>query len=335
MRPATLLFRSALAALFASAAAAADWPMYGRDLHHSFHNDEDTAISTANVSKLVHKWFFPTLDAVTASPAVVAGVVYVGDWHGFFWALDAETGLRKWVFEIDAYAPANPNPMLLGLNYPDRLGTSGGVITSSAAVADGKVYFAGGKTVYCLNAADGSLVWNRVVCGNPDAANCEQDETDPSLIFSSPAVFEGKVYVGVTQDGRRRSEMRFRGGFVAIDAATGAIVKRFETDRDGTTTGAVKNRSCGGVWSSAAIEEVNRLVVFNTADCDFDALPPFHEAILALDIDAAVWDDSALAWYYRPRESDDCDYDFGASPNVIDIGGVRHVGNAGKDGFYY
>ncbi|MGH7820838.1 MAG: PQQ-binding-like beta-propeller repeat protein, partial [Candidatus Binatia bacterium] len=93
---------SALAAilLISATAPAADWPMYGRDIHHSFHNDDDTVITQQNVSKLIHKWFFATLDAVSVTPAVAGGVVYFGDWHGFFWALDAETGLQKWVFQV-------------------------------------------------------------------------------------------------------------------------------------------------------------------------------------------------------------------------------------------
>ncbi len=37
-------------------------------------------------------------------------------------------------------------------------------------------------------------------------------------------------------------------------------------------------------------------------------------------------------WVFRPRATDTCDFDFGASPNVIDDGGQRFVGIGGKDG---
>src|SRR5215470_4877742 len=51
------------------------WPMYGRNLQHTFHNP-DAAITPDNVAQLQSAWVFPTGDAVSASPAVVDGVVY-------------------------------------------------------------------------------------------------------------------------------------------------------------------------------------------------------------------------------------------------------------------
>ena len=94
--------------------------------------------------------------------------------------------------------------------------------------------------------------------------------------------------------------------------------------------GPGQNRGCGGVWSSAAVDERKRLVFFGTADCDFDAAPPYHEAILALRAGSLK-----VKWAYRPRAGDTCDFDFGASANVIDLGGNTWVGEGGKDGTYY
>ena len=54
-----------------------DWPMYGRNLAHTF-STRSSAITEGNVSSLKLRWTFATGDAVTASPAVVDGVVYVG-----------------------------------------------------------------------------------------------------------------------------------------------------------------------------------------------------------------------------------------------------------------
>ena len=41
-----------------------------------------------------------------------------------------------------------------------------------------------------------------------------------------------------------------------------------------------------------------------------------------------------LSWIFRPRNKDTCDFDFGTSPNVIDIANGR-LGIGGKDGTYY
>src|SRR5213076_3237771 len=145
------------------------------------------------------------------------------------YALDAATGVVKWTFQVDCQSSVQPIPAQCpgGPSAPsDRAETDGGLITSSAAVVDGKVYFAGGKTMYCLDAADGSLVWKKVICGNPEAPSCESDEADPTRIFSSPAVFQGNVYIGHTPDGANG----YRGGIVALDATTGALRRRFEVD---------------------------------------------------------------------------------------------------------
>lgn len=45
------------------------------------------------------KWHFETEDVVSATPAVVDGVAYVGDWFGYFHALDLETGEPLWTYK--------------------------------------------------------------------------------------------------------------------------------------------------------------------------------------------------------------------------------------------
>jgi len=322
--------------LVASVASAQDWPMFGNDLKHTFTNV--SMIDASNVVMLDSAWSFMTGDTVSATPAVVAGVVYVGSWDGFFYAIDAATGMQKWSFQVDCDAAIQPIPAQCpgGPSSPtDRAETDGGLITSSAAVVDGRVYFAGGKTVYCLNAADGALVWKHVLCGNPDAVDCATDANDPTRIFSSPAVFKHRVIVGQTPDGANG----YRGGIVALDSRTGRQRWRFETDpvldingkpvRMGRTTLA-QNRGCGPVWSSGAVDAKKRLVVFGTGDCGFGAPAPYHEAILALRPTSGK-----LRWAYRPRQSDTCDFDFGASANIIDVGANLWVGVGGKDGTYY
>jgi outer membrane protein assembly factor BamB len=72
------------------------------------------------------------------------------------------------------------------------------------------------------------------------------------------------------------------------------------------------------------------VVVIGTSDCNRDATPPYHEAVLALDTESGV-----LRWAFRPRTTDTCDFDFGASPNILEIGHKRYVGIGGKDGTYY
>ena len=149
---------------------------------------------------------------------MVDGVVYVGSRNGFFYALDAHSGKLIWKFQVDCQnsvlvLPWPPQCVPAGTLPPDRSATDGGLITSSAAVIDNKVYFAGGKTLYSLNAKDGSLRWKQVICGNPEVPNCSSDANDPTRIFSSPALFGGLLFIGHTVDGAPG----YRGGFEAID----------------------------------------------------------------------------------------------------------------------
>ncbi len=211
-----------------AAPPAQDWPMYGRNLSHTFHNRQ-SQITASNVRSLHPVWSFATGDAVSASPSIVSGVVYVGSWDGFFYALDAASGGLKWKFQVDCQTAVIPVPshcLPPGTVPPPRTTTDGGIITSSAAITNGAVYFGAGKTLYSLNAKDGSLRWKHVICGNPDVANCASDAKDPTRIFSSPAVFDGLIFVGHTADG----VVGYRGGFEAIDAATGKLTWRFEVD---------------------------------------------------------------------------------------------------------
>lgn len=315
-----------------------DWPMYGRDLHHTFSNPY-SLIKPANVASLKPVWDFATGDVVSASPAVVNGVLYAGSWDGYFYALNAATGALIWRFQVDcqnSIVPIPPQCLAPGETSPPRFFTDGGLITSSAAVAGGHVFFAGGKTVYSLNARDGSLRWKTPICGNPDAPDCAADTRDPSQVFSSPAILDDKLFVGHSVDGADG----YRGGIEALDLRTGKILWRFEVDpildkgeplRDyrGRVVGGY-NRGCGNVWSSAAVDAAYRLVFFGTADCNDQPAPPYHGAILALDAEIGE-----LRWVYRPERPNTCDYDFGASPNVIDFAGGHYLGIGGKDGTYY
>jgi outer membrane protein assembly factor BamB len=96
-----------------------DWAMWGHGPDRTFSYPCDTALAPGTVGDLEEAWFFNAEDAVTATPAVVDGTVYVGDWSGNFYALDLETGERRWTFR------ARVHPRVYA-----------GQIVSSAAVAD-------------------------------------------------------------------------------------------------------------------------------------------------------------------------------------------------------
>ena len=63
-----------------------DWPGYGHDAQHTFHGR--TTLTQTSVRTLQQAWFFPTGDAVTATPTVVGDTVYVGSWDDYFYAVN-------------------------------------------------------------------------------------------------------------------------------------------------------------------------------------------------------------------------------------------------------
>jgi polyvinyl alcohol dehydrogenase (cytochrome) len=302
-----------------------DWPTYGHDAQHTF--DGRTTLTESTAKTLRQAWFFPTADAVTATPTVVNGVVYVGSWDDYFYAVSLETGKLLWKRRLQSQNAVTPYP-----GEPHRNMTSdGGLVSSSAWFQPGSttrpslVIFGGGYTLYALNAATGAVYWKHDYTGQPGRP--PDPNEDGTRIFSSPVVSDGLVLFGVDVDGQQDS----RGYLVGASLATGDPVWEFQTDVN--AEGTILNDGCGSVWSSGTVLPALGLVVYGTADCNFANQEPYAIAILALHIATG-----RLAWVYRPAITDlQCDFDFGATANAgVDAqGSAFFLGEGGKDGTYY
>ncbi len=302
-----------------------DWPGYGYDAQHTFNGR--TTLTPSTVHTLKKAWIFPTGDAVTASPTVVDGIVYVGSWDDTFYAVHLETGTLLWKTRVMAQNGVVPYPA----QKHRTLTSDGGLITSSAwfEPAGGSrpalVIFGAGYTLYALNAMTGAIYWDHAYSGRPGPLD---PNTDDTRIFSSPVVSNGLVIFGVDVDGQTGSH-----GFVAgASLATGDPVWEFQTDV-ATAGGAVLNDGCGSIWSSGTVLPALGLVVFGAADCDFSANEPYAVAVMAFHVATGQ-----LAWVYKPTLLDrDCDWDFGATANAgVDAqGNATFLGEGGKNGTYY
>lgn len=281
-------------------------------------------------------WTFPTGDAVTATPTVVNGTVYVGSWDGWFYALDLETGVLRWKYQLQAQHGVTPYPG----QQPRDSTSDGGLVTSSAWFELGAphvtgqtgparpdlVIFAGGYTLYALDAHTGALFWKHDYTGRPDLP--PDPGHDGTRIFSSPVVVGGSVLFGVDTDGQKNS----RGYVVSASLATGGPIWEYQDDVD--AAGRILNDGCGNVWSSGTVLPAAGLVVFDSADCDFADPPPTSESVFALHIATG-----RLAWMYRPVRpiNSQCDVDFGGTANagVTATGVTTFLGAGSKDGTYY
>jgi outer membrane protein assembly factor BamB len=300
-----------------------DWPSYGHDAQHTFVGR--TTLTPASAATLSKAWFFPTGDAVTASPTVVSGTVYVGSWDGNFYAISLATGRLDWKDAFDAQHGVKPYPG----EVPRDITTDGGLSISSAYYEPGAggrpdlVIVGAGYTLYAFDAHTGAVFWkHRYPSSLPP-----RPDTDPTNIDSSPVVFDGKVFFATAVNG----QAGMRGRVIAASLATGDPVWIHELDI--SATGRILDNGCGDSWTSGSVIPVTGLVVFGTADCQGTADFPNSESIVALRTQ-----DGSVAWSFRPSRPDHgCDFDFGASVNIgLDSSGhATFLGEGGKDGVYY
>jgi outer membrane protein assembly factor BamB len=164
------------------------------------------------------KWTFRTAGPIVTTPAIDAGVVYVGSLSSHLHAVDQTTGAEKW-------------------NFKSRL-----PIASSPAVADGMVYFVSSAgSLAALDAATGQPCWvfateyerrfeARNLHGYPSAAQTIPDAWD--VFTSSPAVVNGRVFFG-SGDGNVYA-VDAKSGILQWKSATGDVVHASPAVASGT-----------------------------------------------------------------------------------------------------
>ena len=301
-----------------------DWPSYGHDAQHTFHGR--TTLTPSSVRSLRQAWFFPTGDAVTATPTVVDGTVYVGSWDDYFYAVNLRTGSLRWKVRLASQNAITPYPG----QHPRDVTSDGGLVTSSAwfEPASGSrpalVIFGGGYTLYALNAATGAVYWRHDYPGLPGPPNPKIDST---RIFSSPVVADGRVLFGVDEDGQSKSA----GYVVAASLDTGDPVPGVPDRRRGQRARARRQlRECLVLRLRAARPRARGL---RDGRLQFLGSARYADAVMALHIGSGT-----LAWLFHPLgHSPACDDDFGASANVgvTASGKTSFLGVGSKDGTYY
>jgi len=300
------------------------WTSFGNGPLHDF--VAGTSLSATDVGHLGRLWYFPTGDAVTATPTVADGTVYFGSWDTKFYAVDLATGKLRWSYQLDPQTAITPYPG----EHPRDSASDGGLVTSSAwyePAGPGHpalVIFGGGYTLYALDAADGTLFWKHVYDGRPWRP--PSPTTDQTRIFSSPIVEDGNVYVGVDNDG----EPGERGYIVAADLRTGDPTWIYQTDVG--VDGKLLDNGCGNVWSSGTYLPRLDDVVFTVADCHFASGPgTTTEQVLSLDARTG-----RLRWKAKVVPSAGrCDFDeVGTNAGLSPSGAPDFLGAFGKDGTY-
>ena len=165
-----------LAAVMAVVLAACDWSVFGYNGAHTRNNSTDTATSATNVRELVTAWRGATGAAISSSPAVAKGVVYVGSDDGNLYAFDATSTSGCYLYDC--------TPLWTAL--------TGGPVSSSPSVVDGVVYVGSDDgNLYAFDANGGTGC-----TGTPVTCTPLWTARTGGPVRSSPLVANNIVYVG-------------------------------------------------------------------------------------------------------------------------------------------
>ncbi|HET8529494.1 MAG TPA: PQQ-binding-like beta-propeller repeat protein [Gaiellaceae bacterium] len=291
------------AALVHSPGASRAWPVANGD-PTSRRAADGGRLSAATASRLRVRWRFrlpraaTSFGAITASPVIDGGTVYVQDSSSSVYALDARTGALRWRHH---YVAPNDGP-------------------NGVAVAGSRLFTATDTTALALDARTGRTLWSRRLVGRRE-----------QFVAIAPVVDRGRVYYstqGFPPGGR--------GALYALDARTGRVVWRFDTIAQpwprpeaggGGAWYPVSVDEHGDVYAGNSNPAPWGGSPARPNGADFAGPALYTDSLLVLSGRTG-----RLLWYDQVTRHDVRDYDFQASPVLASVGGRRVVFGAGKAG---
>jgi hypothetical protein len=185
------------------------------------------------------------------------------------------------------------------------------------------VYAAGARNLYALDAANGAVVWKRMI------GPADPPTVNGSYNWSSPTVVSGHVYMGLAS---RCDNPLVQGGVVELDQHTGAVLHTWHSVPDGSIGASV--------WSSVAASANGHDVWVSTGnECDptIDTCPAGNrigDSNSIVHLSASL--DRLEAWQAAGTLGGGQDSDFGSSPTLFGAGAPPpDVGACNKNGNYY
>jgi outer membrane protein assembly factor BamB len=301
-----------------AATSSPTWTRWMGALDNTDGNLQETAITPSDVNTLQPAWTNPATapSSISTQPLVADGLIYYGSWSGDVFAIDPATGATVWSVATGSTTPT----------CHTRHSTWGvlGTPTYQTILLDGSdvnvLFVAGGAGAMFALYADAQLppgVTNRILWETQLGPN----PVPPTMLFSSPVVYDGSVYEGTTTSGCPQVQQKF----FKLDATTGAITATWATVPDGCTGVAI--------WSGPAVDPATSSIFVTTAEgrkCsapvttpfpDCTGTEPYMEAVVKLNpADLSVED----CWQV-PAAQQRSDGDFGASPVLFDTAAGAHL----------
>src|SRR5712692_9991741 len=287
----------------AATAAADDWSMYLHNPAHTSFNPNESRVDKTGVGSLKPAWTYSKAGSLLASGVTVKdGVLYFGDWKGYFHAVRAADGNELWSqYAGKAAAPEDPS-------CSPALG-----VTSQATLVGDVVYVGGGDSaVYALDKNSGQQLWKTQLA----------DPQSGSYLWSSIMVSKNVLYLGIASLG---DCPLVRGAVVRIDLD--------QPDQPLIRYLAPEGQTGGGVWSTPAIDaETNTVYITTGTGAQDPDQGIWGGTFMALDATTL----ETKAYYFLPTNSLDEDIEWGSSPTLFETpDGQKLVAATGKDGNLY
>jgi len=299
-----------------------------------FVNGDIAKLAASDVSRLDLDWAFafPGATRTRSQPTVAGGSIFVGSQDGTVYSLDFATGCVRWSFKADAEVRTSPAVEPWAGGTPAR---------------EPRVFFGDFKgNAYAVDASTGALVWKRRI-----------DSHDRATITGSPRYYAGRVYVPMSSSEWAAAAdptyecCTFRGGVVALDAATGSEIWKAHTIEQPPALTGTKNSSgarqwhaAGApVWNNPTIDVKRKRLYVGTGEAYTSPAANTSDSVVAFDLATGrqLWHYQSLsgdAWNMAcfigggpncPRENGP-DLDIGASPALVKLADGRDVVVAGQ-----
>ncbi len=286
-------------------------------------------LSPSDVPALKLKWAFVFPDSASASNQVTVarGRMFVGSWDGIIYALDPSTGCSYWTFKTD----------------------SG--VRSAVTVVGQTAYFGDFlANVYALDTDTGKLQWRTKVDDHPYARVTGSLVVNGELVYVPVASLEE----GVAGDPQYTC-CTFRGSVVALNRNSGSLAwKGYTIDQTAKPTGknkagiATLGPAGVSIWSTPTVDAKRGALYVATGNNYSGPDVPATDAIIAFDLKTGVkrwvrsqrpsdqWNASCLGDKSNCPDSEGPDFDFGASPILVQLSNGRSLVLAGqKSGMFY
>lgn len=305
------------------------WVGWGGEDNHRMQTAAMAGLAASDVPKLKLKWAFgiPGVLRAYAQPTVAGGRMFIGTGTRKVFALDASTGCVHWSFDAEA-----------GVRTAISLGRIGNRWA---------VYFGDQSGwAYAVDATSGKLIWKTRV-----------ENYSGALITGAPVLYAGHLYVPVSSGeeilgaGPDYECCKFRGSLSSLDAATGKVIWKTYTIPDEPKPIRKNGKgvqqwgpSGAGVWSAPTIDAKRHAIYVTTGDSYSDPAARTSDAFVAFDMETGH-----ILWSRQMTENDafngacgggrtggNCpeakgpDWDFGASPMLVNLAGGKRALVAGQ-----